>query len=264
MKAILSFAWRPISVIAQVAAWIVALAALAITAVTAVMVITGTRPIVVTTGSMKPMIPVGSVVLAQQMDASQVKVGDVVTVRNSQSNNVTHRVVETNNRGESTELHLKGDANEDVDAETYSAKKVWVTKTVMPGVGKVLLQAHSSTGLVVIGILFGISAVIFVTRLKTRRPETLVERPVEVEVDLRSEQLERQKTEIITSINNDVRTPLTNIVGYVELFSDGEFGEINEAQKTALSTVMRNADKIVNVVDELPTILQTEAPHESR
>lgn len=93
-----------------------ALLGLAITALTVLAAQTGLRPLVVRSGSMEPTIATGSMVLVERIPADQIRVGDIVAVERPDHTRVTHRVVALERRGETVELTMKGDANEDPDA----------------------------------------------------------------------------------------------------------------------------------------------------
>ena len=76
---------------------------------------TGMQPLVVRSGSMEPTIATGSMILVKRIDASEIKVGDVLAVERPDHTRVTHRVVGIEHRGATAELTMKGDANEDAD-----------------------------------------------------------------------------------------------------------------------------------------------------
>ncbi len=76
------------------------------------------------TGSMSPGLPAGSVLLAQDVDAREIRPGDVVTVMRADGTPVTHRAVEVAPAGDGARLVLKGDANDQVDPTPYLATRV--------------------------------------------------------------------------------------------------------------------------------------------
>jgi signal peptidase I len=65
--------------------------------------------------SMVPAIPLGALIAVQPVPAQDLRVGDVVTVRGSGGEVVTHRVVELDASGEAVALRTKGDASASVD-----------------------------------------------------------------------------------------------------------------------------------------------------
>lgn len=132
----------------------------------------GVRPVVVISGSMEPQIPVGAVVLIQPVAASEVGVGDVVTVERPRDLGlVTHRVVSTGtDDGGHTVLELKGDANESSDPEPYVVDSVGRYITHVVGLGFVTLFLQSPQGLAAAaGILIALVAIYFLDPSAVRR-----------------------------------------------------------------------------------------------
>ena len=71
------------------------------------------------TGSMSPTIPTGSLALVREIPASEIQVGDVVTVDRAGELPVTHRVTSVSGAGETRELTMRGDANPVEDPAPY-------------------------------------------------------------------------------------------------------------------------------------------------
>lgn len=92
------------------------------------------------TGSMAPTIPAGSVAVVREVPASDVAVGDVVTVQRPGEMPVTHRVreVSAGPGGTSRILVLRGDANEFDDAEPYQVTTVGLVLFSVPGIAPAL------------------------------------------------------------------------------------------------------------------------------
>lgn len=61
--------------------------------------------------SMAPALRVGDALIVRSVPASQVAVGQVVTLDSPSEESTTHRLVERSNRGRSLHLVTKGDAN---------------------------------------------------------------------------------------------------------------------------------------------------------
>lgn len=120
----------------------------------------GARPMVVTSGSMSPAIPTGSLVLAQTVDAEGVEVGDVVTVTSSEGRRVMHRVIDARPAGDATSLTLQGDANATPDAEPYLVDEVALVRFHVPLVGHPVTWLSTPTGLMLLGV--GAAALLYV------------------------------------------------------------------------------------------------------
>lgn len=122
-------------------------------------VVAGVQPLIFRSGSMGPDIPAGSLGLARTVDATDVAVGDVVSVANSDGVRVTHRVVEAEPTGSgSVSLTLKGDTNPEPDPQPYVADEVDRVFLDVPWLGRVAAWMSSPwamflSGLVVAGVV---------------------------------------------------------------------------------------------------------------
>jgi PAS domain S-box-containing protein len=63
--------------------------------------------------------------------------------------------------------------------------------------------------------------------------------------------LDRMKDEFLSNVSHEFKTPLTSIRGYSQLILDGTLGDINDQQKKAMDTVIRNSDRLRRLVDSL-------------
>jgi PAS domain S-box-containing protein len=82
--------------------------------------------------------------------------------------------------------------------------------------------------------------------------EGVVQGVVAVLRDISAEyQSERAKSAFLTTVSHELRTPLTAIKGYVELLQNGTAGELNKNQKMFLSTIQRNANRMVQLINSL-------------
>ncbi len=69
---------------------------------------------------------------------------------------------------------------------------------------------------------------------------------------------DRLKDELISVVSHDLRTPLTSIMGYLELVMTEESGALNDEQRQFLEVVRRNADRLLALVNDLLFISRTE------
>jgi signal peptidase I len=99
----------------------------------------GLTIIVFVTGSMAPTMPTGTAAVVQEVEATQLEIGDVVTVPKPDSAiPVTHRIVsiaEVPAQPGSRELSLKGDANDTVDPITYTVADAQRVVAAVPNAG---------------------------------------------------------------------------------------------------------------------------------
>ncbi|WP_235019861.1 signal peptidase I [Ruania rhizosphaerae] len=96
--------------------------------------------IMFSTGSMAPTIPAGSVAVVREVPASQIEVGDVVTVDRPGALPVTHRVTDVlATEGDRATFTMQGDANDDPDPAPYTAESVRVALTSVPHLASVIV-----------------------------------------------------------------------------------------------------------------------------
>ena len=94
--------------------------------------------IMFTTGSMAPTIPAGSLSLVRQIPATEIRVGDVVTIDRANQLPITHRVTSVeaiagDPSGNSRTITMRGDANATDDAAPYTVTEARIVVTSVPG-----------------------------------------------------------------------------------------------------------------------------------
>lgn len=167
----------PIRFGGQVAAWIVILAmTAAITAAVLVPRIGGATPYTILTGSMRPTMPPGTLVVMKPVPIDQIGVGTVVTYQLSsgKSTVVTHRVVSVGFDGKGNRsFRTQGDANNVADALPvrpvqiqgrlwYHVKYLGYVNTVVNG------KERQITMIAVIAGLLLYASYMFTSDLRTR------------------------------------------------------------------------------------------------
>lgn len=61
----------------------------------------------------------------------------------------------------------------------------------------------------------------------------------------------RAKDAFLTTVGHELRTPLSTILGYLEMFRSGSLGDWQPDQKNAIEVVSRNAERLGSLVDEI-------------
>lgn len=62
---------------------------------------------------------------------------------------------------------------------------------------------------------------------------------------------EQSKDNFLKTVSHELRTPLTAIKGYVELLSTGVAGTLNDNQKMFATTIQRNVNRMVQLINSL-------------
>jgi len=70
--------------------------------------------------------------------------------------------------------------------------------------------------------------------------------------------LDRAKSSFLASASHDLRTPLTSIMGYIEMISDGGAGLVPPAQARMLEAADRNVRRLKTMIEDMLTISKIE------
>jgi signal transduction histidine kinase len=74
----------------------------------------------------------------------------------------------------------------------------------------------------------------------------------------RSQELGRLREALIATVSHELRTPLTSIIGYLALMDDTETTNLTSEQKTFLTIVQRNADRLHDLVGDLLLVAEAD------
>ncbi|MFC4243309.1 signal peptidase I [Gryllotalpicola reticulitermitis] len=148
---------RPLGLVRDVLVVVVAIIGAATVLWLAAAAVFGLHLTVLATGSMSPGMPPGTLVVTRSTPATQLKVGDVVTVpRELDGKPVTHRIVQLSAGPNANErdLRLKGDANTAEDTATYIVGPHTPRRIAsVPGIGRGLLWLQRPIVAIVSGLV---------------------------------------------------------------------------------------------------------------
>ncbi len=99
----------------------------------------GYHPAIVGSGSMRPVIDVGDIVVVQHVSPEELKVGDIVQYYSPEGYTITHRIIEIREGPEGKIFITKGDANEMADAPFTADRIVGKVVFVIPKLGYIPL-----------------------------------------------------------------------------------------------------------------------------
>lgn len=111
----------------------------------------GLKLVVLTTGSMEPGMPAGTGAVTVPVDASAIRVGDVLTVdRGEDALPVTHRVIAVESDPTDSAarvVRMQGDANAHEDPKPYRLRESDRVVVALPYLGTAAVLARSPLGL---------------------------------------------------------------------------------------------------------------------
>lgn len=77
---------------------------------------------------------------------------------------------------------------------------------------------------------------------------------IEAEIERKNEELKKLnqlKSNFLNVTSHELRTPMTSIVGYLQMLSNKTLGDISEEQRRAIEIVLRNTDRLDRLVDDI-------------
>lgn len=160
-----------------VAGLVIIVAVIALVLGVALPKIAGGRAFTILTGSMRPGMPPGSLVVVRPVDPAALRMGDVITfqLRSGRPEVATHRIVGigTTTRGERV-FTTRGDANDANDVAPVRAVQVrgkrWYAVPYLGRLNSLLTGEHRAIGrLIAAGMLGGYAVVMFAGSLRDRR-----------------------------------------------------------------------------------------------
>jgi len=128
-------------VLADILLWIAAIAGVVCMVLVVLALTVNITLIMFRTGSMSPTIPAGSVAVVQEVAASEIQVGDVVTVDRVGDLPVTHRGTSISSGASDAErvITMRGDANAADDPYPYTVQTVRVVLFSVPGIASAIV-----------------------------------------------------------------------------------------------------------------------------
>lgn len=80
-----------------------------------------------------------------------------------------------------------------------------------------------------------------------------------IEKNLALEAADRLKNEFIQHVSYELRSPLTNIIGFAQLMADPKVGELNEKQAEYIGYIMTSSDALLAIVNDILDLATVDA-----
>lgn len=186
--------WATLGFLGQFVAWLVIIAAVVVLVLAVLLPrIVGGQAYTILTGSMRPAMPPGTLVVSRPADPNDLRMGDVITfqLKSGQPEVATHRIVGigTTMKGERL-FTTRGDANDANDVAPVRAVQIrgerWYYVPYVGYLNSFLTGDQRAIGrLVGAGLLGGYALVMFAGSVRDRRREKRAEHEQETEGDER-------------------------------------------------------------------------------
>lgn len=72
-------------------------------------------------------------------------------------------------------------------------------------------------------------------------------------------ELDAMRSDFVSRVSHELRSPLTGVLGYTELLTDDAAGPLNDAQRRMLEVVDRNGHRLLSLVEDLLTLSRVDA-----
>lgn len=155
----------------------------------------GWKPFIVLSGSMEDTIMPGDLILTKEIDALELKEGDVISFRTNKYTVITHRIINIVNDEGERKYYTKGDNNNSADSEPVcNAQIEGIYRYRIPKLGEIALNLQKPIG-IVICITFPLIILLIAQFADSKRQEK--------EVKEKIENLEQQNKELMGKINNN-------------------------------------------------------------
>jgi signal transduction histidine kinase/ActR/RegA family two-component response regulator len=99
-------------------------------------------------------------------------------------------------------------------------------------------------------------------RLVAEREKIDKERLAEIaQKNVALEKASKMKSEFLANMSHELRTPMNSIIGYSEVLLDGLDGDMNEEQRQDVQAVLRSAEYLLKLINEILDLSKIEAGH---
>ncbi len=94
-------------------------------------------------------------------------------------------------------------------------------------------------------------------RAAERAVEAALQR--EQEAVERLEQLDREKSEFVSSVSHELRTPMTSVLGFTQLLGTGAGGPLTERQRDMIGRIDRSGHRLLGLIENILSLSRVES-----
>ena len=155
----------------------------------------GWKPFMVLSGSMKDTIMPGDLILTKEIDALELKEGDVISFRTNKYTVITHRIINIVDEEGERKYYTKGDNNDATDRDPVCNDQIeGIYRYRIPKLGEIALNLQKPIG-IVICIALPLIIVLIAQFADSKRQEREAKEKMEI--------LEQQNKELMEKTNNN-------------------------------------------------------------
>ena len=165
----------------------------------------GWKPFIVLSGSMEDTIMPGDLILTKEIDALELKEGDIISFRTNKYTVVTHRIINIIDEEGERKYYTKGDNNDSADSEPVCNDQIeGIYRYRIPKLGNIALNLQKPIG-IVICIALPLIIILIAQFADYKRKEREVKEKEKKQKDLEEKMqiLEQQNKELMGKINNN-------------------------------------------------------------
>lgn len=162
----------------------------------------GWKPFIVLSGSMEDTIMPGDLILTKEIDALELKEGDIISFRTNKYNVITHRIINIVDENGERKYYTKGDNNNSADSEPVCNEQIeGIYRYKIPKLGEIALNLQKPIGIVICVTLPLI--ILLIAQFADYKRQSKEKEKKQKDLEEKVEILEQKNKELIGKINNN-------------------------------------------------------------
>lgn len=164
----------------------------------------GWKPFIVLSGSMEDTIMPGDLILTKEIDALELKEGDIISFRTNKSTVITHRITKIVEDEGERKYYTKGDNNDTADSNIVCNNQIeGIYRYRIPKLGNIAIYLQKPIGIIIcIAVPLIIILIAQLADLKSKQIEVKEKEKKQKELEEKMKILEQQNKELMGKINN--------------------------------------------------------------